>query len=65
MLHGYRLFIRSLLSSFTYSIDCVIHTRVLFVSTGTDNVREAESIFSPVLETEGCFMSPIQNFSID
>ena len=44
---------------------CVIHKLVLFVSTVTDNVWKAESIFSLVWETEGILKGPIQNFSED
>ena len=44
-------------------VSCVLHKLILFVSTVTDNVRKAESSFSPVLEPEGSLMEPVQNFS--
>ena len=43
----------------------VIRKPLLFVSTGTDSVRKAESTFSPIRETGGYLMGPIQNFSED
>ena len=42
---------------------CVNHKLALFVSTGTDDARKAESTFSPVQELGGHSMVPIQYFS--